>query len=113
MMFGNWGGKTRSTTSNRLVFTESIDCCICLCESIADGVKMPRCQHNICLGCFKNIYFPTCYDQPDFPFPDRQKQFDDFDFQYQESHPPHCMFDHFGIINKPPEHHCGMVEQMQ
>lgn len=71
IFFGSWSNKTGRGILN---FYDSIDCPICFNNS--RGVSFPSCDHSICVTCFKRIFFP-CYDnEPIFPLPDIENEYD-------------------------------------
>jgi len=51
----------------KLVFTDNVDCPICLEAKI--GVKQINCDHKICIDCFKRCHYGWRYiPQPVFPY---------------------------------------------
>ena len=58
MFFGNWNG---SGGCGNLNFVDNIECPICFENK--EGVNMPRCDHYICIDCFKYIYFKDCEEE--------------------------------------------------
>ncbi|MFK5969993.1 MAG: hypothetical protein QM487_07750, partial [Candidatus Marithrix sp.] len=76
-------------SNGKLRFSNKIDCPICL--DIKDGCAMPRCNHYICLDCFKTIYFETSNYLPSFPFPRIENYYDrlhnNLSDMIQEEHP--------------------------
>lgn len=77
--FGPWrNGK------GKLEFKDAVECSICL--GTKEGVSNPKCDHFICVECFKRCYFPIL-DKPNFPF-NSEKETEYFD--YDE-----------GLISKP------------
>lgn len=53
---------------NGLEFIDGIECCICLDENNKRGVKLSRCNHSICIKCYKeiwkSIFSPDSYNLP-------------------------------------------------
>lgn len=48
--FGKWqGGK------GTLIIKDNVECPICL--ETKKGISLPKCDHYICIGCFKRCYF--------------------------------------------------------
>jgi hypothetical protein len=79
-MFG-----TRSVTENIgscgkgiLNLIENLDCIICL--ETKTNVSMPRCEHYMCVDCFKRCYYGDNSGEPLFPYPEIQDEF------YKDTH---------------------------
>lgn len=66
-LFGGWnGGK------GVLTYLEDLECCICF--EIKICVSQPKCDHFICLDCFKTCYFGKLGAvEPVFPYSDEIK----------------------------------------
>jgi len=55
MIMGKW------INGNELLqFTNDIECPVCL--NIKRCVSQPKCEHNICIECFKLIYYDKIYN---------------------------------------------------
>jgi hypothetical protein len=67
MMFGTW----ESEMSNNL------ECPICL--EIKECISQPRCNHSLCIGCFKRCYYgdKNIDREPIFPYPDIEDEYYD------------------------------------
>jgi hypothetical protein len=52
MMFGTWG---TNTGKGILPIYDNIECCICL--EIKKNISQPRCEHLICITCFRRCYY--------------------------------------------------------
>lgn len=69
-LFGKWsGGK------GILKLLEDLECCICFENKIC--VTQPKCDHFICVDCFKVCYFGknrVDLPEPVFPYPDDIKE---------------------------------------
>lgn len=66
--FGTWQG-----CNDVLNVIDDHECPVCL--ETKTCVSHPKCNHNICIDCFKKCYFPwETYElenkQPQFPYPD-------------------------------------------
>lgn len=49
-----------------LIFKDIVECPICL--ETKRGVTQPRCEHTVCVQCFRDCYFGVDYDEPEFPY---------------------------------------------
>jgi hypothetical protein len=70
VMFGNWrGGK------GILEMTNKLECPICL--EMKESISQPRCNHSLCVGCFKRCYYgdETRDGEPTFPYPDIEDEY--------------------------------------
>jgi hypothetical protein len=78
MMFGTWGN---SHNGRGILETRNIiECPICLEHK--KGISQPRCDHFICIDCFKRCYYGDIEDeetmvkrQPIFPYPDIEEEY--------------------------------------
>jgi hypothetical protein len=51
----------------KLVFTDNVECPICF--EVKMGVKQIKCEHKICVDCFKRCHYGIDYiSQPIFPY---------------------------------------------
>jgi len=74
MSFGTWtsrdsrtGVVTNHTGKGELNVTPSAECPICLDTTV--GVSQPRCDHYVCVPCFRRCYYgPKPTVQPKFPY---------------------------------------------
>jgi len=64
MMFGNKG---------ILKTTDNLECPICL--EIKKCISQPRCDHSLCIKCFKNCYYLNEEGEPIFPYPDIEDEY--------------------------------------
>lgn len=64
--FGKWNNKNNK---GNLIFMDNLEeCCICY-ENNRIGVSQPRCDHFICINCFKKCYYAKSLEYPPFPYP--------------------------------------------
>jgi hypothetical protein len=63
MMFGTLKSKSIS------------ECPICL--KIKECISQPRCDHSLCISCFKRCYYKDIEGEPIFPYPDIEDEYDD------------------------------------
>lgn len=84
--FGTWSGMDATsgavefhTGKGELPVLEDAECPVCLETGAA--VTQPRCEHHVCVACFKRCYYgPEPIAQPDFPYArDVEDQYDDDD----------------------------------
>ena len=75
MMFGTWGGK--NVGKGTLIFVDDIECPICLENKKC--VSQPRCDHFVCIDCFKRCYYgdEDKENEPLFPYPDIEDEYFD------------------------------------
>lgn len=87
IMFGDWGiisGK------GILKIIDNIDCPICL--EYNKGISQPRCEHYICIECFKRCYFSeeNNHDiEPIFPYSDIEDEYfnDNLNPKWEKDYP--------------------------
>ena len=48
-----------------LVFKNDVECPVCF--ETKRGITLPKCEHAICIECFRDCYYGK-YDEPDFPY---------------------------------------------
>jgi hypothetical protein len=78
MMFGVWFS-TRSNEQHigwgHLPITDALECPICL--EMKRSISQPRCEHTVCIDCFRRCnYGKECpEDEPPFPHPDIEKDY--------------------------------------
>lgn len=63
------------TYKKQLEIKENVECPICL--EIKRGVIQPNCSHFTCVDCFKLCYYCHEIDEPKFPYPDLEDEYDD------------------------------------
>lgn len=72
MMFGTWGsGKNRHEGKGVLEPSDDhLECPICLEYKI--GISQPRCNHKVCVDCFKRCHYgdKNVEEEPSFPYQD-------------------------------------------
>jgi len=73
ILFGDWknGGKYGDA---QLKFIDNNECPICL--ETKRGVSYPRCNHYICLDDMKRIFYGEDTEEPPFPYPELEDDFD-------------------------------------
>lgn len=74
MMFGTWNssgddilGKDRGV----LDFKDNIKCPVCY--EIKRGISYPRCNHYVCISCFKRLIYGE--ESPKFPYPEIEEEY--------------------------------------
>jgi hypothetical protein len=78
MMFGTWSsGEHIHTGKGTLKISDNLECPICL--DVTTCVSYPRCDHSVCINCFKRCFFgdDTCEGEPIFPYPDIEDEYYD------------------------------------
>lgn len=75
--FGTWTqyGGIKHTGKGTLDFKDNTECPVCL--DTTRCVSQPRCDHYICLGCFRRCYYSVPQELPECPFPEMRDEFDD------------------------------------
>lgn len=76
MMFGTWGTQKCKGLLNT---SDNIECPVCLEHK--NGISYPRCDHMVCIDCFKRCMYGDDTGQPIFPYPDIE---DDYDEKQEE-----------------------------
>lgn len=67
ILFGTWGhGENAHYGKGELEFVDNFECPICLENKRC--VSQPRCEHFVCIECFKRCYFLQDVNYPDFPY---------------------------------------------
>jgi len=71
IMFGNKRGK------GMLKVKDVFECPLCL--EVKQCVSQPRCDHYVCVDCFKRCYYgdENREGEPKFPYPDIEDEYDD------------------------------------
>jgi len=74
IMFGTW---SHGTGKGILEIIDKIECPICL-ES-RKGISQPRCEHSVCITCFKRCYFgdESNEGEPIFPYSGIEDEYQD------------------------------------
>ena len=78
MMFGTWGsGKHKHIGKGILEMSNNLECPICL--EFNDCISQPRCNHSLCISCFKQCYYGNENNErkPIFPYPDIEDEYID------------------------------------
>ncbi len=82
MTFGEWteaNGK-KHTGKGILDISDNVDCPICLENK--RGISQPKCDHKLCIDCFKRCYYgdddlEAKENEPQFPYPDIEDEYYD------------------------------------
>ena len=79
MMFGTWGsGENAHTGKGHLEISNNLECPICL--EIKTCIMQPRCEHIVCIDCFKRCYYGEKLEgEPLFPYPEIEDEYYDDD----------------------------------
>jgi hypothetical protein len=87
MRFGTWGHGINSHTGKGILpILDNVDCPICLDHTKC--VTYPRCDHYVCIECFKRCWFGDNSGQPPFPYPEMEEEYyDDQDNQKWKEYP--------------------------
>lgn len=72
MMFGTWG---KQTGKGILEISDNVECPICL--EYKRGISYPRCNHMVCIKCFKRCMYVEDKTEPVFPYPDIVDEYDE------------------------------------
>lgn len=76
MMFGTWGSGVNTHTGKGILETcDNVECPICL--ETNRGISYPRCNHKVCIKCFKRSIYPDDSGEPVFPYPDIVDEYDE------------------------------------
>jgi hypothetical protein len=70
VMFGTWAEETGHVNAGKgeLPVVEDVECPICL-ETGTGVTQPPRCDHHVCVACFKRCYYgPEPTEWPAFPY---------------------------------------------
>lgn len=66
-LFGSWGhGVNKHEGKGILEFKDNIECPICF--EVQKCVSQPRCNHMVCITCFKRCHYGDYSDRPKFPY---------------------------------------------
>jgi hypothetical protein len=67
MSYGTWESNDYKHIGKEVLeFNDNIECPICL--EIKRGISQPRCDHLLCIDCFKRCYYGDSSDEPIFPY---------------------------------------------
>ena len=78
MMFGTWeSGDYQHNGKGILEVTCNLECPICL--EVTECISQPRCNHSVCISCFKRCYYgdKNIDGEPIFPYPDIEDEYYD------------------------------------
>lgn len=76
IMFGTWcSGNYKHEGKGVLEMKDDIECPICL--EIKRSISFPKCEHFVCIDCFKTCFCFDDEEQPPFPYPDIEDEYDD------------------------------------
>jgi hypothetical protein len=76
MMFGTWGsGENKHVGKGILELSNNLECPICL--EIDVCISQPKCEHSLCISCFKRCYYgdKNINGEPKFPYPDIEEEY--------------------------------------
>jgi hypothetical protein len=75
MMFGSWTERSGKEHLGKgtLQFYDNLECPICLENTRC--VSQPRCNHSVCVNCFKRCYYGKEY--PLFPYAELEQEYYD------------------------------------
>jgi len=73
-MFGTWSnGDYTQTGKGILDISDNIECPICLENK--RGISYPRCNHKVCIECFKKCMYADEDGEPLFPYPEIEEEY--------------------------------------
>ena len=76
MMFGTWGsGENAHIGKGHLEISNNLECPICL--EIKTCIMQPRCEHIVCIDCFKRRNYSERSGEPIFPYPGKEDEYND------------------------------------
>lgn len=73
IIFGTWGTQVGK---GALHFENDLECPVCM--NVGECVSYPRCDHKVCISCFRRCWFgdeSRLLPFPDFPCPDLEDEF--------------------------------------
>jgi hypothetical protein len=75
--FGTWTTNTGFGNDGKgiLEFIDNYECAICM--ETKRCVSQPKCNHFVCIDCFKRCYYGDESGRPDFPYPEIEEEYDD------------------------------------
>ena len=72
VMFGTWGsGEYKHIGKGILEMSNNLECPICL--EIKECISQPRCNHSVCISCFKRCYYGDENKYENFSFFPQQR----------------------------------------
>ena len=78
MQFGAWSTKKEFEHSGKgvLEFINNYECAICM--ETKRCVSQPKCNHYICINCFKRCYYGDIDESgtPEFPYPEIEEEYE-------------------------------------
>ena len=75
MSFGKWKG-----SKGHLPIHDAVECPVCL--ETKRGTEQPKCEHVICIQCFRDCYYGI-FKEPEFPYSaDVERQCEEYDDEY-------------------------------
>ena len=77
MKFGTWTTKLGVGNNGKgiLEFIDNYECSICI--ETKRCVSQPKCNHFVCIDCFKRCYYGDESGKPEFPYPEIEEEYDD------------------------------------
>jgi hypothetical protein len=89
MLFGTWtSGDEEHTGKGILTTKDELECSICL--EVKKCISQPRCEHFVCIDCFRRCYYGnnSTEGMPVFPYPDmKDEYYDDMNNKKWENFP--------------------------
>ena len=76
MMFGTWKSENyQYIGKDFLEVSSNLECPICL--EVKECISQPRCNHSLCICCFKRCYYgdENNEGEPIFPYPDIEDEY--------------------------------------
>jgi len=61
------------------------ECPVCL--KTEKGISYPKCNHYVCIGCFKRCYYGENFEQPPFPYPNIEDENDQDNHEWGTEYP--------------------------
>ena len=91
MMFGTWtSGNCRHVGKGILEVSSNLECPICL--EFKECISQSKCNHSLCISCFKRMYYEDVENEPIFPYSD------DIEDEYHDD-PKNIKWDNYPLIN--------------
>lgn len=78
MHIGHWKRDEKTyVRKGTLEINDNLECPICL--DVKKCISQPRCEHSLCINCFKRCYYgdETDNGKPEFPYPDVESDYYD------------------------------------
>ena len=74
MMFGTWESCEKKYVGKGILeITDNAECPICLEHKRC--ISQPKCNHNVCIDCFKRCYYGDESGEPVFPYPEIEDEY--------------------------------------